>query len=502
MWSFLKLETLWENAVQRLRTSLIAIAFFCMACTANGYEQPTKRHPAPTQEQLDESRIAITRLFGGEISEAKSLGQKTLLSEKLLETAVQTNDDSVARYALLKEAYQLAVSGGSVNKAFRAADLLAAEYEPVDLLGLKSAACKTMSSTDYPVSTARDIAEATTACVAAASHSDDYKSGGVFLQAGQEAAKRLHNAKQLQLFTDLSTQMQALKAQHEQYLVAIKSLGEKPNDSKANEIAGKYLCLKRGTWVDGEQYLSRSDDSKLRQLATSEFKAEHDPITRRNLADAWWDYSQSQSGVEKSQAQEHAAAHYRAVQAELSGLTKLRIQERLQLTSANPFSLLSAVSVANKPDIFLADLKEEFVKGWEYNGLKQIAFGKRAIWDSDKWNPIVLAGKESPNGLASHPTPNGNSVLRYKIGGLGKNTFRATAGVADVRRYGPHSPLTFKVIGDGKELWKSTPVTKWGQPQDCKVPVSGVDTLELKVECPGDAGFSFSVWCEPRLTDD
>ena len=74
------------------------------------------------------------------------------------------------------------------------------------------------------------------------------------------------------------------------------------------------------------------------------------------------------------------------------------------------------------------------------------------------------------------------------------------ASVAIDDKVSRNTPLTFRVLGDGKVLWKSAPVEAKGQPQACKVGVRGIDKLELFVDCPGESpGAAHAVWVEPRL---
>jgi hypothetical protein len=160
-----------------------------------------------------------------------------------------------------------------------------------------------------------------------------------------------------------------------------------------------------------------------------------------------------------------------------------------------------ADSLADQEAVYLSDLPEKSLEYWEY--LPNWGFGKEGKYFTGEregaFADITLAGKKSPQGIFAHPKTNGRSNIEYEIGGLGERLFQATIGVDDARRYGPHTPLTFEVLGDGKSLWKSRPVTRWGEPQDCQVEMRGVQTLELRVTCPGDASFAMAVWCEPRL---
>jgi hypothetical protein len=63
----------------------------------------------------------------------------------------------------------------------------------------------------------------------------------------------------------------------------------------------------------------------------------------------------------------------------------------------------------------------------------------------------------------------------------------------------PFSPLTFRVFGDGKELWKSDPVTAEEQEVKCDIPLKGIRQLRLEVVASerGRGGLAF--WIDPRF---
>ena len=90
-------------------------------------------------------------------------------------------------------------------------------------------------------------------------------------------------------------------------------------------------------------------------------------------------------------------------------------------------------------------------------------------------------------------------VLRVRVeSGKSYLTFRSSVALNDDVPSTP-TPLTFKVLGDGKVLWESKPVTDRGVIQDCSVSVQDVDRLELQVACPGDYSAAHAVWLEPQL---
>jgi len=119
---------------------------------------------------------------------------------------------------------------------------------------------------------------------------------------------------------------------------------------------------------------------------------------------------------------------------------------------------------------------------------------------------IRVNGQESPNGLSMHPNRNTYARVKYKLGKTA-HTFIASAALNDsagAPGQGPGdgripTPLTFEVLGDGKVLWQSKAVDIAGMAQECKVDVSSVNILELRIHCPGSHINAQAVWVEPRV---
>ncbi|HEY4261261.1 MAG TPA: NPCBM/NEW2 domain-containing protein [Schlesneria sp.] len=164
-------------------------------------------------------------------------------------------------------------------------------------------------------------------------------------------------------------------------------------------------------------------------------------------------------------------------------------------SGANAFrSWSEGAWIVEPPDvIYLSDLSEKVIRAYAFEkyGILPDAQGKKQIY---------LSNRPSPKALLTHPATKDAAVVSYEIGALRKNVFRAKIGVSDYPRYDPATPLKFIVLGDGKKLYTSEPVKKWGVPQECEIQVRGVNELVLRVECDGPYDFAFAVWCEPRLS--
>jgi hypothetical protein len=98
---------------------------------------------------------------------------------------------------------------------------------------------------------------------------------------------------------------------------------------------------------------------------------------------------------------------------------------------------------------------------------------------------VKVKGVESTKSLFLHPPGKGFSEATYSLDGKYRQ-FKASVAINDGANGGAGSvtPLTFSVYLDGKEVWKSNPVQKCGQTQECDVGVTGAGKIALRVTCP------------------
>ena len=110
---------------------------------------------------------------------------------------------------------------------------------------------------------------------------------------------------------------------------------------------------------------------------------------------------------------------------------------------------------------------------------------------------IRIAGKRYPWGIGVHA----DSELTFDLGGAFKR-FRADVGIA--ARMGKRGSVVFRVLGDGKELYKSPVVTGADpQPRGVDVPVAGVKRLTLAVNDAGDLDLGdVANWASARVLKD
>ncbi len=235
---------------------------------------------------------------------------------------------------------------------------------------------------------------------------------------------------------------------------------------------GLSLALADGDWQRGLAWLARGDDRALRRLAKADLERAYDAPDQLAVGDGWWDLSEQGDGQIRKRLLARAAWWYRRVLSKLQEFPRMQVQARLD----------EALPGLPERD-FLFFMPESKTKLWD--GLF------REI-------PIVVRGQTSPYGLYMHPDSDGSARAAFSLGGQ-YHRFRGAAAIDDTARNLTATALTFRIVGDGRELWKSTPLKETGASETFDVEVKGINELELLVDCPGDNGHAHSVWVEPRL---
>ncbi|MBL8826530.1 MAG: protein kinase, partial [Planctomycetaceae bacterium] len=148
--------------------------------------------------------------------------------------------------------------------------------------------------------------------------------------------------------------------------------------------------------------------------------------------------------------------------------------------------------------VYLDDLPELEFRVWGDRGLGK--HGKYRDQGKDE-QTIQWRGKPVTHALWMHPTwpKDGGAFVRYQLDGK-YLTFAAEAGIPATTSKDPLSPVHFRVLGDGRELWKSPPLKTRGESAEVSVDVSGVKELRLETSCEENNGNCHTTWFMPRLT--
>ncbi len=211
--------------------------------------------------------------------------------------------------------------------------------------------------------------------------------------------------------------------------------------------------------------------------------------------DAWWNATEKLSASEKKLALARAGYWYRQAIGELGGLNQIKVQKRLDEL---PEEAIDHASTAEtKPN----GKPVEPVPGGKSMFLSELQPRDVHLFPGVKWSdPVKFDGAPSPHGLQAHPDAQGFARLVYDLppkfrtlqGSVAIDDFMAGAG-------GSSQPIQFRIVGDGKELWKSQPIKKCKESEKFSADITGVKQLELFADCPSTWG-AHSVWLEPQLS--
>ena len=104
-------------------------------------------------------------------------------------------------------------------------------------------------------------------------------------------------------------------------------------------MLGEYYCFVQGDWETGLEHLSLSDNRKLADAALNDMLAPKDGQGRLDLADRWFDLSETREDPAKRAMAKRAAEWYALALPDVNGLSELKAQQRLALLRpANPAS--------------------------------------------------------------------------------------------------------------------------------------------------------------------
>ncbi len=370
----------------------------------------------PTKQDIDKVSAVVQDLMRPE-QEAMNAGRKTRAEVAQAATSLAEQADSeAAKLLLLKGAFNLYVRDGAFDEAV--------------------GTLKTLKETipDMPPQIVANMIESSLRSVSK-------KNGG-------------------QLYRLLDETKTYIRYQNELKVDLARSAKEPANRMLHLKIAEKYAVL--GNWTKALEEFTKGSDRKAADIAQAE-RGEKTDLTKKAIADFWWDYPVRKGEEIQKAFKQHAAAIYEAAIAsgDISGLVKVQAERRIEEAKefgelpAQESSLFAATTtklrLASGVDLELIKCPAgEFTMGYEcwkkfgaaYNResrkthqvklTKDYMLGKYPVTYA-QWYAVMRQGKKPPKELMN--TPVGNITVqemedfcakltsRFK-GSLGRKVFR------------------------------------------------------------------------------
>jgi hypothetical protein len=220
----------------------------------------------------------------------------------------------------------MAVAIGDVKSAIVACDLLEQRFQidplPQRLKVLHDVGKKASSEEAYTeaVRLVRQAQDADRYDIAIPGHE-------ALLVIARAVNKPRNELARLQLQLDEMQESKSLLAAAQRGLAALKNT---PGDADASEAVGRYLCFIKHRWEAGLPYLARSDDIRLRGIASLELSSDRSAASLLSLADQYWELTPRFKQPQRRGLHLRAAYCYELVSANLAGsLEKLKAQRRI-----------------------------------------------------------------------------------------------------------------------------------------------------------------------------
>lgn len=283
----------------------------------------------PVPKALEQGKVdrPLREKYRKEFS-SREPADRVTLAHTLRDEADQQSD-LTARFVLLREARDLSVSAGDMVYAMDVIDDMARTYA-INPAEMKAGA----------LSLGVDDSRAAPADLAASyiKVADDALATWN-LDLAHKAAYMAHKVaagnRPLQLQADARDKTARLR-NHElvEVLRAERKLDSDPDDPGANLIVGRHLCFNTNHWETGLAYLAKSPPGPLKTLARRELAVTSDPKDMAQLADAYWQLSDSAASLTPGSAHRRAAYWYSKAIDGLTGKDKSIAQDRVAQATA------------------------------------------------------------------------------------------------------------------------------------------------------------------------
>lgn len=285
--------------------------------------------PPSEQEQAAAEKI-IDRLLSGRIDLVGGDPERVVRELRALATA--TDDDPVARFVLWRKALGAATHAAMMRPALAIIDEMAAVYEVDELemqLGVLRSCAEGAGGGDWLA--IQEFAPILFSLVERALLADRPEIADKLLSVGLSAAERTGDG-------SLAAEMKAWRAlvdewaaQAQQARDAALKLLQQPRDPAANSAVGRYMCFVKGAWDAGLPMLARGGDEGVRKAASSELQADRheSPRARVDAADAWREVANQETGLARWRIALHADEMLRRAYPTITGLSRLKLEEKL-----------------------------------------------------------------------------------------------------------------------------------------------------------------------------
>lgn len=286
-----------------------------------------KRRPAPDTEALRDASRQVRGIFKEDLASAVLPAEKSKLAGHIL-SASDGEKNPVARYAMLVLSIDLACGAGDLDMAAQAVAKMEEAYDEdvaPRLIQAAGDAAKNVKTPDARNEYSQCAQKLVARLVARNEFATARKIADHAVAAAHGSPDLLAGANQLA--ADVR-ETEAAWARCGKLTEAAALTAEK------SAHQGRYLCFYRDNWEQGLPLLAACNDAPLHALAAAELQKDATPEALSSVAEEWEKQADKLGDLAKRQVRAHAEAIYREVLPQLSGLAKIKVENRLKAIDA------------------------------------------------------------------------------------------------------------------------------------------------------------------------
>ncbi len=235
--------------------------------------------PAPPTAELQARALKqIAEVFADEYAQ-KTMTPRLALAKKLLQQGIETRDDGVMRFVLLREARDLAADVSDAPTVLAAIGEMGKWYA-VDTAGDKLAALSKATNPGVAPATAKTLAQALARLGEEAAALDNYDYAIKVIAQAQVEARLSKEAVLVAALDAKFKELQSAQAEFPRVKAALDKLRLDPADVEGNQCAGQFFCFRKGDWERGLGFLEHGSVARC-----GDWRSRIGPI-RRGAGDA------------------------------------------------------------------------------------------------------------------------------------------------------------------------------------------------------------------------
>ena len=287
------------------------------------------KEEVPSEEALARARELLKELYGQDFQQARSSEEQRQFLKKLLDNAINVEQNAADFHELVRIARDLAASLGEVAQALAACDLLEQRFQ-VDSLSMRLAVLESVNRRGSELDSVDPAFKEGQRLWREAFEADRYDVAVPACEVTLGFARIQGNRIEVTRLAQQVNSLEAAKTLHIAAQRAFDRLQADSGDAAAQEAVGRYVCLVKNRWDAGLPYLSKAADIRLRGIASMELAANRSPEETFSLAEQYWDLASRFKPPQRRGLHLRAVYCYGLVGPKLANsLEKIKAQRRI-----------------------------------------------------------------------------------------------------------------------------------------------------------------------------